>query len=114
MFDELNEIQIQKSVVVSKIKIWIEKSRQIGHGEFLRATSSKTGLHKAQRGSLEKEEDTFEAVNQETASAHTGKSFSEALILESVNPQYDKRLFIEFPEKYKLTTCCVQILDLLK
>ena len=27
----------------------------------------------------------------------TGKSFSEALILESVNPQYDKRLFIEFP-----------------
>ena len=40
----------------------------------------------------------------------TGKYFSEALILESVNPQYDKRLFIEFPEKYKFTTCCVQIL----
>ena len=40
----------------------------------------------------------------------TGKSFSEALILASVNPQYDKRLFIEFPEKYKFTTCCVQIL----
>ena len=33
---------------------------------------------------------------------------SEALILESVNPQYDKILFIEFPPKYKLTTCCVQ------
>ena len=32
---------------------------------------------------------------------------SEALILESVNPQYDERLFIEFQEKYKLTTCCV-------
>ena len=31
----------------------------------------------------------------------TGKSMSEALILESVNPQYDERLFIEFPEKYK-------------
>ena len=30
---------------------------------------------------------------------HTGKSFSEALILASVNPQYDKRLFIEFPRK---------------
>ena len=28
----------------------------------------------------------------------TGKSFSEALILASVNPQYDKRLLIEFPE----------------
>ena len=38
----------------------------------------------------------------------TGKSFSEALILESVNPQYDKRLFFEFPKKYKFTTCCVQ------
>jgi hypothetical protein len=38
----------------------------------------------------------------------TGKSFSKALILASVNPQYDKRLFIEFPEKYKFTTCCVQ------
>ena len=35
---------------------------------------------------------------------------SEALILESVNPQYDERLFIEFPEKYKIRTCCVQIL----
>ena len=40
----------------------------------------------------------------------TGKSVSEALILESVNPQYDKRLFIEFPKKDKFTTCCVQIL----
>jgi hypothetical protein len=35
---------------------------------------------------------------------------SEALILESVNPQYDERLLIEFPEKYKFRTCCVQIL----
>ena len=31
-----------------------------------------------------------------------GKSFSEALILESVNPQYDKRLFIEVPENKSL------------
>ena len=29
----------------------------------------------------------------------TGKSFLEALILALVNPQYEKRLFIEFPEK---------------
>ena len=36
----------------------------------------------------------------------TGKS---ALILESLNPQYDERLFIEFPEKYKFTTYYVQI-----
>ena len=27
----------------------------------------------------------------------TGKSFSEALILASTNPQYDKRLFIDLP-----------------
>ena len=40
----------------------------------------------------------------------TCKSFSEALILASVNPQYDERFFIEFPEKDKFTTCCVQIL----
>ena len=38
----------------------------------------------------------------------TGKSFLEALIHASVNPQYDKRLFIKFPEKYKYKTCCVQ------
>jgi hypothetical protein len=29
----------------------------------------------------------------------TGKSFSEALILASTNPQYDKRLFMELPWK---------------
>ena len=38
----------------------------------------------------------------------TGKSVSEALILESVNPQYGERLFIELQEKYKFRTCCVQ------
>ena len=38
----------------------------------------------------------------------TGKYFSEALILASVNPQCDKGLFIEFPKKYKFTTYCVQ------
>ena len=35
----------------------------------------------------------------------TCKSFSEALIPASVDPQYDNRLFIEFPEKFKVTTC---------
>ena len=40
----------------------------------------------------------------------TGKSVLEALILESVHPQYDERLLIKFPIKYKFTTCCVQIL----
>jgi hypothetical protein len=38
------------------------------------------------------------------------KPFSEDLILASVNPKYDKRLFIEFPPKYKFRTCCIQIL----
>ena len=45
---------------------------------------------------------------QNTRFFYTDKCFSEALILASVNPQYDKRLFIEFPEKYKFRTCCVQ------
>ena len=40
----------------------------------------------------------------------TGKSFLETLILASANPQYDKWLFIEFPEKYKFRTCFVQII----
>ena len=39
---------------------------------------------------------------------YTGKSLSEALIFESVNPQYDERLLIEFQEKYNLTTYCAQ------
>ena len=34
----------------------------------------------------------------------TGKSFSEALILASTNPQYDKRLFIELRVQYMITT----------
>ena len=33
-------------------------------------------------------------------SADTGKSFSEALILASTNPQYDKRLFIDLQVQY--------------
>ena len=39
---------------------------------------------------------------------NTGKSVSEAFIFESVNPQYNERLFIQFPEKYKFRTCCLQ------
>ena len=31
---------------------------------------------------------------------HTGKSFSEALILVSTNPQYDNRLFVELRVQY--------------
>ena len=34
----------------------------------------------------------------------TGKSLSEALILRSTNPQYDKRLFIDLPVQYMKTT----------
>ena len=34
---------------------------------------------------------------------HTGKSFSEALILASTNTQYDKRLFIDLQVKYMKT-----------
>ena len=34
----------------------------------------------------------------------TGKSMSEAHILESTNLQYDKRLFIDLPVQYMKTT----------
>ena len=34
----------------------------------------------------------------------TGKYFSKFLILASVNPQYDERLFIELQEKYNFRT----------
>ena len=34
----------------------------------------------------------------------TGKSLSEALILVSINPQYDKILFIDLPIQYMKTT----------
>ena len=41
--------------------------------------------------------------------AHTGKSLSEALILGSTNPQYDKRLFIDLPVQYMKTTSSEQV-----
>ena len=43
-------------------------------------------------------------------SCHTGKFASEALSLESVNPQYSNRhwLLTSVQEKYKFRTCCVQ------
>ena len=36
--------------------------------------------------------------------AFTGKSLSEAFILTSTNPQYNKRLFIDLPVQYMKTT----------
>ena len=49
----------------------------------------------------------------------TGRSFSEALIFSSTNPQYDDGLFIELQVRYKKIpssnrgrTCCVQKLFL--
>ena len=45
--------------------------------------------------------------NRDTIS--TGKSFSEALILASTNPQYDKRLFIDLPVQYMKTTSSEQV-----
>ena len=40
--------------------------------------------------------------------ACTGKSLSEALILGSTNPQYDKRLFINLPVQYMKTASSEQ------
>ena len=43
-------------------------------------------------------------MGQATCKVCTGKSFSEALILESVNQQYDDRLFIDSWLQYKKNT----------
>ena len=39
----------------------------------------------------------------------TGKSFSEALILASTNPQYNNRLSMELPVQYMKTTRTEQV-----
>ena len=44
------------------------------------------------------------AYKSKDEDAFTGKSFSEALILASTNPQYDKRLFIDLQVHYMKTT----------
>ena len=40
-----------------------------------------------------------------------GKSFSEALILASTNPQYDKKLFIDLLVQYMKTTSSEQVVS---
>ena len=42
----------------------------------------------------------------------TSKSFSEALILASNNPQYDKRLFTDLPLQYMKTTSSNMLFDI--
>ena len=44
------------------------------------------------------------AYKSKDEDAFTGKSFSEALILASTNPQYDKILFIDLPVHFMKTT----------
>ena len=41
----------------------------------------------------------------------TGKSLSEAFILASTNPQYDKRLFIDLPVQYMETRVANVVAD---
>ena len=42
----------------------------------------------------------------------TGKTFSEALILASINPQYDKRLFIELQVQYMMISSSEHVKDM--
>ena len=48
--------------------------------------------------------DNFGGSQERRFSFCTGKSLSEAHILGSTNPQYDKRLFIDLPVQYMKTT----------
>ena len=52
---------------------------------------------------------TIESSLNEICSFGTSKSFSEALILASTNPQYDKRLFIEFRVQYMKIASSVHV-----
>ena len=45
------------------------------------------------------------------AQLHTGKSLSEALILASINPKYDDKLFIELRVKYMKNTSSVHVVN---
>ena len=45
-----------------------------------------------------------ENANEPSTPTATGKSLSEAFILTSTNPQYDKILFIDLPVQYMKTT----------
>ena len=78
---------------------WVARSRggHVADGDLI-------GEHRIMRHSLE----LNHLVTRFTKTSVTGKSFSEALILELLT--HNMRLFIEFPEKYKFRTCCVQIL----
>ena len=46
----------------------------------------------------------FSLDNEINSAPYTGKSLSEAFILTSTNPHYDKRLFIDLPVQYMKTT----------
>ena len=46
-----------------------------------------------------------ENANEPSTPTATGKSLSEAFILTSTNPQYDKRFSSSVHENYKLRTC---------
>ena len=59
--------------------------------EIVLQTKTKNGPRTYCLGMIKLNQDLFKIVCE----VGTGKSFSEALILASTNPQYDKRLFIE-------------------
>ena len=64
--------------------------------EYIQEENIKETSNQSYKQKVEKIEIKPELDNTEI----TGKSFSEALILTSTNPQYDKRLFIELQVQY--------------
>ena len=79
---------------------------------FTPSRSSRSAGTRAETRSRTKDDvrRVMQAVDKVRLKLTSGKSLSEALIFESFNPQYDDRLFIESPEKYKFRTRYVQIL----
>jgi hypothetical protein len=92
MFNSLNTICSQP------LKFWLDNQ-----DKFLRSEGGGEDWPSLVDTDVKKYNLLFQMVTHQDEE-DTGKSFSEALILASTNPQYDKRLFIELPVQHIKTT----------
>ena len=89
-----------------KLDIFADKKFRKSPKKILRFVNPFKNFKRKDEGKIR----LYRHVNSEENQTDTGKSFSEAHILASTNPQYDKRLFIQLQVHYirensKLRTC---------
>ena len=75
-----------------RLKLWPGKVAKVA-----RIQRNKSSIKENIDGSVQVLELSYAILFVSVLNLVTGKSFSEALILASTNPQYDKRLFMELP-----------------